>query len=282
MNGVIGVKGMKLLLSVLKYIFVILIVLLSIGPFFWVFLSSFKTNAEILTYSIGWPSSFRFSNYVMAFKIAPLAQFYLNSVIVAVFGTVLNLFILGMSAYVIARFNFKGKKLLVALFSLSLLIPGAAMLQPLYLTVHALGLYDKLFGLIIVYAGFGLPVTLYILSSYFLTIPKEMEEASYLDGAGFIRTFVEIILPISKPGLGTAAVLQFLLSWNEFQFALTLTTGNKSRTLPLALYYFKSQFASDYGVMFAATVIVIIPSIVVYILLQKQVVLGLVAGAVKG
>lgn len=156
------------------------------------------------------------------------------------------------------------------------------MLQPLYLTVNTLGLYDKLIGLIIVYAGFGLPVSLYILSSYFLTIPKEMEESAYLDGASFIKTFFKIILPISKPGFGTAGVMQFLLCWNEFQFAIILTTGNQSRTLPLALYYFKSQFASDYGVMFAATMVVIIPSILVYIVLQKQVVSGLAAGAVKG
>ncbi len=282
MKGVRGLKGLKLVLSLLKYIFVLAIIVLSVGPFLWVFLSSFKSNAEILNYSIGWPKSFGFSNYAMAFKIAPLAQFYLNSVIVGIIGTVLNLVVLGMSAYVTARFDFKGKKLLIGIFSLSLLIPGAAMLQPLYLTVNTLGLYDKLIGLIIVYAGFGLPASLYIISSYFQTIPKEMEESAYLDGAGFIRTFVSIILPISKPGFGTAAVLQFLLCWNEFQFAITLTTGNASRTLPLALYYFKSQFASDYGVMFAATVIVIIPSIIVYVLMQKQVVSGLAAGAVKG
>lgn len=282
MKGGIGLKGMRLLFSIFRYIFVFIIILLSIGPFLWVFLSSFKTNSEILTYSIGWPASFKFSNYLMAFKIAPLTRFYLNSVIVGIFGTILNLIVLGMSAYVVSRFEFKGKKLLVAIFSLSLLVPGAAMLQPLYMTVNALGLYDKLIGLIIIYAGFGLPASLYILSSYFLTIPKEMEQSAYLDGASFFRTFTDIILPISKPGFGTAAVLQFLLCWNEFQFAITLTTGNRSRTLPLALYYFKSQFASDYGVMFAATVIVIIPSIIVYVLLQKQVVSGLAAGAVKG
>ncbi len=282
MKGATVLKGMKLFLSILKYLFVLAILLLSIGPFLWVLISSFKTNAEILNSSLGLPSNFKFENYLNAFKIAPLAQFYLNSVIVGILGTLLNLVVLGMSAYVVARFNFKGKKVFVGVFSLSLLIPGAAMLQPLYLTVNALGLYDKLIGLIIVYAGFGLPASLYILSSYFQTIPKEMEESSSLDGAGFIRTFVSIILPIAKPGFGTAAVLQFLLCWNEFQFAITLTTGNKSRTLPLALYYFKSQFASDYGVMFAATVIVTIPSIIVYMLLQKQVVSGLVAGAVKG
>jgi raffinose/stachyose/melibiose transport system permease protein len=274
-------KGTNILMKFIKYLFVAFIIMISLGPFVWVLLSSFKTNAEILS-SSGFPKHIEFSNYTNAFKIAPLAQFYVNSIIVAVFGTLLNIVILSMSAYVIARFNFKCKKLIVSIFSLALLIPGAALLQPLYLTTTTLGLYDKLLGLIIVYAGFGLPTTLYILTSYFLTVPKELEESAYLDGAGFIRTFINIILPVSKPGIVTAAVLQFLLCWSEFQFALTLTTGNKSRTLPLALYYFKSQFGSNYGVMFAASIIVIVPSIVVFILLQKHVISGLTAGAVKG
>ncbi|MBA2939647.1 carbohydrate ABC transporter permease [Paenibacillus sp. CGMCC 1.16610] len=273
---------MKYFLLLTKYMFVGLIIVLSVAPFLWVFLSSFKSNMEIMVSSLSLASHFDLSNYEKAFKIAPLARFYLNSVIVAVCGTILNLFILGLSSYVIARFNFRGKNIIIGILSLSLLIPGAALLQPLYLTVKTLGLYDHLFGLILVYAGFGLPTSLFILSSFFLTIPKSLEESAYLDGAGFIKTFYRVILPLSKPGFSTAAVLQFLLCWNEFQFALTLTTGSKSRTLPLALYYFKSQFGSDYGVMFAATIIVIIPSIIVYMIMQEQVVSGLTAGAVKG
>jgi raffinose/stachyose/melibiose transport system permease protein len=124
--------------------------------------------------------------------------------------------------------------------------------------------------------------TFYIMVSYFLTVPKSLEEAAYLDGAGFFRTFSTIIVPISKPCFATAGVLQFLLCWNEFQFALTLTTGDNSRTLPIALYYFTSQFASDFGAMFAATVLIALPSIIIYCLLQKQVISGLTVGAVKG
>lgn len=275
-------KILNILITAFRSLFIVIILLLSVGPILWVFFSSFKSNTDILTSSVLIPAHFKPENYISALKIAPMAQFYLNSTIVGVFGTILNLMIVGMSAYVISRFKFKGKRLLVSLFSLSLLIPGAALLQPIYLTVSKLGLYDDLKGLILVYAGFGLPTSLYILTSYFLTIPKALEESAYLDGASFVRTFISIILPISKPGFGTAAVLQFLGCWNEFQFAITLTTGNDSRTLPLALYYFKSQFASDYGAMFAATIIVIIPSIIVYVLLQEQVVSGLAAGAVKG
>ncbi len=274
-------KIRNIALSMLKYLFVLLIILLSIGPFSWVLLSSFKSNSEILTNSLGLPGSLKFSNYISAFQIAPMAQFYVNSIIVSVFGTLINIIILSASAYVMARYKFRSKKLLMAVFSFSLLIPSAALLQPLYLTIKSLGLYDTLYGLILVDTGFGLPFSLYIMYSYFLTIPKELEESGYMDGAGFLKTFVKIILPVSKPGISTAAVLQFLGCWNEFQFAFTLTTGNKSRTLPLALYYFKSAFATDYGIMYAATVIVIIPSIIIYVLLQEQVVSGLAAGAVK-
>ena len=123
---------------------------------------------------------------------------------------------------------------------------------------------------------------LFILSSYYKTIPREMEESAYLDGAGFVTAYLHIILPLARPAFATAGVMQFLLCWNEFQFALTLTTGHQSRTLPIALYYFKSAFASDYGAMFAAVVLVSLPSIIVYVILQKHVVSGLVAGAVKG
>lgn len=281
-GGVRNLNARKILVSLLKYLFVITILALSVGPFLWVFLSSFKSNLEILNSAFSLPEKLKFSNYAMAFKIAPLTQFYINSLIVAVLGTLLNLVVLGMSGYAIARFDFKLKPIVMALVSMALLIPGAALLMPLYLTIRNIGLYDNILGLVLVYAGFGLPVSLYILSSYFLTIPKELEESAYLDGAGFLKTFIQIILPIAKPGFGTAGVLQFLLCWNEFQFALTLTTGNKSRTLPLALFYFKSQFASDYGAMFAATILVVIPSIVIYVLLQEQVVFGLAAGAVKG
>ena len=275
-------KAQKSVAAILKYLFILLIILLSVGPFLWVFLSSFKMNTEVLNAASFFPKEFRISNYVKVFTMVPIGRLYLNSILVAVLATVLNLLILGMSGYVVARFNFKGRELIVMLISLAMLIPGAALLLPIYLTIKKMGLTDNILGLIIVYAGFGLPTSFYILSSYFMTIPKELEESSYLDGAGFVKTFSSIILPISKPGFATAAVIQFLGSWNEFQFAITLTTGIKSRTLPLTLYYFKTQFSSNYGAMFAGTILIIVPSIIIYMLLQEQVISGLAAGAIKG
>ena len=200
-------------------------------------------------------------NYVKAFEIAPLTTFYKNSILVAIIATILNLLIFSMAAYVLVRCRFRFKGLITMLFSAALVIPGAALLQPLYQTLNSAHLYDTLTGLIVVYAALGMPTTLYIMMSYYKTISPT--------------------LPLTRPAFATAGVLQFLLCWNEFQFALTLTTGTEKRTLPIALYYFKSAFASDYGAMFAATVLVTVPSIIVYMLMQKQVISGLAAGSVK-
>lgn len=272
----------RVILKILCGIFIVFIITVSVLPFLYMFINSFQENLDIMSGAMNFSGGMKFQNYVKAFQIAPLAQFYVNSIIAAVLGTALNLIIMAMAAYVIARFRFKMNGPLKLMFTSVLFIPCAALLQPLYITMNQLHLYDNILGLVIVYAGLGMATTFYIMMSYYLTVPKSLEEAAYLDGAGFFKAFYTVILPITKPCFATAGVLQFLLCWNEFQFALTLTTGNKSRTLPIALYYFTSQFASDYGAMFAATVLVALPSIIVYCLLQKQVISGLAAGAVKG
>lgn len=272
----------KVIWAIIRYTFVLVLMIISLVPLVWVVMSSFKTNGEIVQSAFSLPTSFSFENYKLAFKIAPIWQFYLNSIMVAVLGTVLNLGIMSMSAYVLARFEFPFKKTLTLLLSLTLFIPASALLQPLFVTVNTIGLYDKLWGLILVYIGLGLPVSLYVIKSYILTIPISLEEAAYIDGASFLTNFVKIIIPLAKPAFGTAAVLQFLLCWNEFQYAITLTVSAKSRTLPLALGYFTSMFSANYGALFAAVTLSVIPSILVYIMMQKQVIAGLTAGAVKG
>lgn len=264
-----------------KYAFLLFIAVVSVIPILWVFFSSFKTNLEVLNSAFGLPRNPTLANYRFVVKISPILRFFVNSVLVGSLGTLSNVLILAMAAYACARFQFKAKRPILVLYSLSLFLPASSLLFPLYLTINRLGLYDTPWGLILVYAGLGLPTSLYILQSCFLSIPREIEEAAYLDGAGYMRTFSTVMLPISKSGLGTAAVLQFLLCWNEFQFALVLTTGMRSRTLPLALLYFTSLFSSNYGALFAATIMIIAPSIIIYAVLQEQVVSGLAAGAIK-
>lgn len=262
-------------------LFLLVIILVSTIPIIWVFFSSFKTEKEIFASALAWPKQFNLDNYIRALTVAPISTFYLNSIIVSVTTTFLNVLILSMSGYVFARFKFRFKKTLMLILTLSLLIPRTALIFPLYMVVRSLSLLDTKLGLIVVYTSLCLPISLYIMRSYFLTLPKELEESADLDGAGFLRTFFSVIVPLSLPGMSTAAFMTFLSSWNDFLFALIISTGFKSRTLPLAFNYFNSQFVANYGPMFAATIMISIPTIFVYFMFQEQVISGLTAGAVK-
>ena len=267
---------------VLRFLFHGFFVVISIGPLIWIIMSSFKSNKEILSSAFALPSSFSLSGYKAALDMAPIFKFYGNSIIISVLSTLLNVVVVSMAAYVLARHKFKGSTFVTLLLSVSLLIPTAALLMPIYKIMTAIGLFDTRTGLILVYAALGLPTSLFIFKSYFQSIPKELEEAACIDGAGFFRTFFVIVFPLAKPGLATGAILQFLTSWNEFMFALILTKSTSVRTLPLALNYFTSQFSFNYTAMFAALTMVILPSIIIYILLQEQITSSMVEGSVKG
>ena len=267
---------------VLRFLFLGFFVVISIGPLIWIIMSSFKSNKEILSSAFALPSSFSLSGYKAALDMAPIFKFYGNSIIISVLSTLLNVVVVSMAAYVLARHKFKGSTFVTLLLSVSLLIPTAALLMPIYKIMTAIGLFDTRTGLILVYAALGLPASLFIFKSYFQSIPKELEEAACIDGAGFFRTFFVIVFPLAKPGLATGAILQFLTSWNEFMFALILTKSTSVRTLPLALNYFTSQFSFNYTAMFAALTMVILPSIIIYILLQEQITSSMVEGSVKG
>lgn len=269
------------MLYVLKYVFLVACVFVALFPIVWVIMSSFKTNAEILSNGVALPHSFSFKGYVDALKISPILSYFWNSIIIAVISTVLNVLFLSMAAYVFARFTFRGRDTLYFILSLALVIPMTALLHPVYSVIQHLGLYDTKAGLILVYTALNLPMSLLILRSTFLSIPKAIEEAAYVDGAGFVRTFFQIMLPCAKGGLTSAAVLAFLNSWNEFTFALILTSGQSARTLPLSLSYFTAQFSFNYTAMFAAVTIAVIPSIAVFAIFQEQVVSSLTAGSVK-
>lgn len=269
-------------LTLLQGVFLAFITLISVGPLVWIVISSFKTNQEILDSAFSLPSRFSLDGYLAALKMSPIFQFYGNSLIITFFSTVGGVLIVAMAAYVIVRGKFFGSRFLLLLFSSSLLIPVSALLMPIYIIMMRIGLYDTRTGLVLVYAALGLPTSLFLLRAHFQSIPISIEEAAYVDGCGFFRTFFTIVLPMVKPGLAAAAVLQFLTSWNEFMFALILTKSNRVRTIPLALSYFTSQFTFNYTAMFAALVMVILPSILIFVLLQEQVTDSLVAGSVKG
>ena len=267
---------------VFSYPFMALCVLVALFPIVWVVLSSFKTNREILSNGLQLPSTFSFSGYKQALEMAPILKFFVNSLIVSFASTALNVFILAMAGYVFAKKKFRFKNLIFGILSLSMVIPSTALMSPVYTVITKLHLYDTKMALILVYTALNMPISLMILRSAFAAIPTELEEAAYIDGAGFFRTFWQVMMPCAKGGLASAAVLAFLGSWNEFTFALLLTSSTSTRTLPLSLSYFTSQFSFNYTAMFAAITIAVLPSIIVFSIFQEQVCSSLTAGSVKG
>jgi raffinose/stachyose/melibiose transport system permease protein len=267
--------------SIFSYLFMLLCVVIALYPIIWVVLSSFKSNREILTNGFSFPTSFSFIGYQQALKISPITKFFLNSVVITMASTIINVACLAMAAYVFARMEFRGKNTLFTILSISLVIPMTSLLHPVYMVINTIGLYDTKAALIIVYAALSLPMSLLILRRSFESIPKGLEEAAYMDGAGFFRTFFQIMLPCAKGGLASAAVLAFLNGWNEFTFALILTSSASVRTLPLALSYFTSQFSFNYTAMFAAITMAVIPSIVIFALFQESIINSLTTGSMK-
>ena len=267
---------------VFSYLFMALCVLVALFPIVWVVLPSLQTNREILSNGLQLPSTFSFSGYKQALEMAPILKFFVNSLIVSFASTALNVFILAMAGYVFAKKKFRFKNLIFGILSLSMVIPSTALMSPVYTVITKLHLYDTKMALILVYTALNMPISLMILRSAFAAIPTELEEAAYIDGAGFFRTFWQVMMPCAKGGLASAAVLAFLGSWNEFTFALLLTSSTSTRTLPLSLSYFTSQFSFNYTAMFAAITIAVLPSIIVFSIFQEQVCSSLTAGSVKG
>lgn len=248
----------------------------------WAFLSSFKTYAEINSSALSWPSSFSLKNYADAFRYAPIGKYFLNSILIVGISVIVTVTFVAMCAYVTARFRFAFKPVLILMISASLMLPAQAISQPLFAIFKELHLYDTKLGLIIVYSAMGIPMSFFVMTSYYQTISTALEESAYIDGASFLQTFLHIILPLAKPGLVTIAMLQFINTWNEFYFALMLTSGDTARTVPIALNYYMGTFANNYSALFAAVVITVLPTILVFIVLQQQVMESLTAGAVKG
>lgn len=269
-------------LSVCKYVFLLFFVVIAIGPLLWAFMSSFKTYQEINSSAFALPHSLNLKNYVDAFKYAPIAKFFLNSVIIVGVSILVTATVVAMCAYVCSRFDFRGKTLIILLISASLMLPAQAISQPLFAMFRALHIFDTKLGLELVYSAIGIPTAFFVMTSYYKTIPTALEESAYIDGAGFFRTFATVILPLAKPGIMTVVILQFINIWNEFYFALVLTSGDRARTIPIALNYYMGTFANNYSAMFAAVVMTVLPTILVFIFAQKQIIESLTAGAVKG
>lgn len=266
----------------MRRLILLFITLISLGPFVWLVLSTFKTNGQVLDSALSLPSSFSLNAYIEVFGRSRFVLFFVNSLVVSTVATVAAVALFGLGAYVLARFDFRGRQLIYVLLISSVLISLIPMQQPILLVVRQLGLYDTRWGLILVYAAKGLPIVIFIMHSFFRSIPREYEEAAAVDGATFTQIYSRVILPMAKPAAAAAGVLVFLNSWNEFLFALLLTQSEESRTLSYALRFFESAFSYDFPTLFAAVVLTLIPSILIYILLQEQIQRSLAGGGIRG
>lgn len=264
--------------KLLRYLLMAFVLVISLYPILWVFLNSFKRTPG----GLGLPDEWAFDGYITIFTKLNIGQYFLNSLIVTVISTVISVFVVSLAAYVSARISFKGKNLVTLMFASTLFIPSISISFPIYRLLSDLGLKDTLTGIIFVYSSLGIAVTFFILRSYFLTIPKEMEEAAMMDGCGYIGTYFRIIVPIAKPGLATAAIMAFLNNWNEYYFASILLKSKENMTLPALLGQFTTAYSKNLNGMFSAIILIVLPTIIIFCLLSETFVKSLTAGAVKG
>ncbi len=274
---------MKIFLNTLKWIILAFFLFIALYPIVWLILASFKSsNLELQTNPFGLPEKWMFINYYNAMIKAKLPSLFLNSVFVATLAVILNSIVAAMTSFVISRENFKFKNLVYTIIVAGILLPIISFMVPYFTIIQTLKLYDTLYALVLVYCTINIPISVFLLTSFMETIPVELEEAATIDGASFFQRFSKVILPLSQTGLVTAGTFCFIYAWNEFIMALLLTSSESSRTLQLGIRFFTSQFVTDYTAMYAAIVITIIPSIVVYVLFHNKIISGLTAGAVKG
>lgn len=269
-GGILGFLG--------KYLLIVFVIFLSVYPILWVFLSSFKKNPGGLSL----PDEWILDGYITIFTKLDIQTYFLNSILITVISTAVSVLIVAMSAYISARIEFKLKGLITAMFATTLFIPSISISFPIYRLLGNLGLKDTRTGLIFIYSGLGIAVTFFIIRSYFLTIPREMEEEARMDGCGYGSTFFRIIVPIAKPGLSTAAIMAFLNNWNEFYFASILLKSKEKMTIPALLGQFTTAYSKNLNGMFSAIIVAVVPTILVFCLLSETFVKSLTAGAVKG
>ena len=266
----------------LKYIVLIAFSILCLYPLVWLFLSSFKTNSELYSNPWGLPESFSLANYVQAITEGHILQYFMNSVIIAVSAVAVSVLLGCMVSYAISRMEWKLSKITMSVFMLGMMIPVYAMVVPLFSMFNKMGLLNTHLAVIIPHIAISFPMTIFILTGFMGSIPKELEEAAVMDGCTIYQIFFKIIMPISKSSIVTVAVVTFINIWNDLLLPQIFLTDSTKMTLPVGLTEFQGQYTTNYVVEIAAVILTIIPSILVYMGLHKYIMEGMVSGAVKG
>jgi multiple sugar transport system permease protein len=267
----------------------VLVALIFLAPFAWLARASVSSPVELLEVPLKWiPSHISFGRYEQIFSssgeniFANFRAALVNSLIVASATVAISMTVGVFGAYAFARLRFRLSRATLLLFLSTYMVPPIALVIPMYLIMVKLGLLNSKLGLIIVYCSFATPFVLWIMGNYFQTIPRELEDAARVDGCTRIGALFRVILPLSLPGLISTALFAFLIAWDEFLYALVLTSTNASKTIPVAIAEFTGRYTTDFGLQAAGGILAAIPPVLIAVVFQRYIVGGLSSGAVKG
>lgn len=253
------------------------------GPVVWGLLTSLKPATQVVAYPPQLlPSPPTLESFLAVWQQSNFPVFFRNSLLVTASAVVVSLVLAVHAAYGLARFSFRGKTLLMLAILATSMIPGIAILVPLYNLSVKTGLYNTLPGMVIVYTAWNVPLLVWLLKGFFESVPLELEEAALMDGCGRFRLFYVIVMPIARPGLLAGSIMAMMSVWNDFLIGFTLAVSEQKRLLPYGLYAFISNIGVDWGQLMAATVLALLPVVFAFLIMQKWLVQGLMAGAVKG
>lgn len=268
------------IVRVVLYIYAVVVLF----PMIWTVYTSFKSSTEFYNNPWSLPKQWNFTNYISAFKKANMGVYFVNSIIITALSLLLIIIVSLLAAYAIARFDSKVTRFLNNLFMGGLFVPSTLILIPLFLLLNQFSLLDKYSGLIVVYVAFSLSFSIYVMVGFLKSIPKDYEEAAYLDGCSYFGALNRVMIPMAKPAIVTVAIFNFISLWNEYIFALVIISSDAKKTLPVGLANLSQvqKYSTDWGTLFAGLVIVMVPTIVFYALLQKKLIAGLNVGGLKG
>mgnify|MGYP002511174568 FL=1 len=276
-------KTMKSVKTAALHVCLLAIAVIQIFPLFWLFGFSLKDNNEIFGGNIaGLPQNWRFSNYESAFNQANVLKYLLNSILVTAATILITVVLAATAAYAIQRMIWKGRNFAMKGILVGMMVPIHAVLLPLFIVLSKIKLLNTYWALIIPYVAFGLPLAVYLFSSFMVSIPKEMEEAAAIDGCNIYKLFFRVMLPLIRPAIATVSIFTFISSWNELMFAVTFINKQEYKTLTVGIMSMVGAYTTKWGEIGAGLMIATVPTVLIYLLLSDQVQNSLVAGAVKG
>lgn len=275
----------KKMLQTAAYFVLIIVALSMLMPFLWMVSTSLKTLNAVFIQPKNWiqmfiPTMFVWENYIDAFKVVPFVKFYMNSIIVGVAVTLGQILTSSLAAYAFSRLTFRGRDKLFFAYLATMMIPGSVTMIPAFVLMRLLGWVDTYKALIIpaMFSAYGT----FMLRQFFMTLPKDLEDAAKIDGCGYFRIFWTIILPLSKPALATLTIFTFMANWSSFMWPLLVTNDLNMKTLPIGLEYFKSQYSTDWHLLMAGSVMAMLPIVIIFVFTQRYFVESLKLTGVKG